>query len=443
MSKMDSYNAFMEKHIVPAAAKLNEQRHIAAVRDAFMYSFPITMSASLVILINSLLFSKDGFLAKILFLNKFFPHLEDMQGWLNSVTNGTMDILSIFIAYMVAAELARHFKADQMLTGMTSIAVFMIMYTPAIVKDGINYLPKTFLGAQGLFVAMFIGMLVGEFLPKLFAIKKIQIKMPEMVPPAVSRSFNGLIPIIIVIMATAILNHLISLIAPQGINQIIYDTIQTPLRNIGVNIWSVTLLAIVQNLLWLVGIHGPNTLNALRSVIFTEADLGNQQFINNHGSIWDIPYPATWGNMNDTFANMGGSGMTLGLIIAIFIVSKRKDYRAVAKLAIVPGLFNINEPLMFGLPIVLNPILAIPFVLTPVINIWVGYLVTNILKWIPTPALGMTWTTPGPLMPFLGTGGNWLALIIGFVCLTISVFTYMPFVLAANKVAEKEGQLEE
>jgi len=147
--------------------------------------------------------------------------------------------------------------------------------------------------------------------------------------------------------------------------------------------------------------------------------------------------------MNDTFANMGGSGMTLGLIIAIFLVSKRKDYRAVAKLGFVPGLFNINEPLMFGLPIVLNPILAIPFVLTPVINIWVGYLVTNILKLIPTPALGMTWTTPGPLMPFLGTGGNWLALIIGIICLIISVFTYMPFVMAANKVAEKEGQLEE
>lgn len=343
---------------------------------------------------------------------------------------------------MVAAELARHFKADQMLTGMTSIAVFMILYTPPIVKDGINYLPKTFLGAQGLFVAMFIGIMVGEFLPKLFSIKKMQIKMPDMVPPAVARSFNGLIPIVIVIMIAAILNHLLSLVAPEGINQIIYDTIQTPLRNIGVNIWSVTLLAIVQNLLWMVGIHGPNTLNALRSVIFTEADLSNQQFINNHGSIWDVPYPATWGNMNDTFANMGGSGMTLGLIIAIFWVSKRKDYRAVAKLAVVPGLFNINEPLLFGLPIVMNPILAIPFVLTPVINIWVGYLVTNILKWIPTPALGMTWTTPGPLMPFLGTGGNWLALIIGFICLIISVFTYMPFVLAANRVAEKEGQLD-
>lgn len=100
-----------------------------------------------------------------------------------------------------------------------------------------------------------------------------------------------------------------------------------------------------------------------------------------------MPNRATWSVLNDVFANMGGSGMTLGLIIAIFLVSRRKDYREIAKLALVPGLFNINEPLMFGLPIVLNPIMAIPFVLTPVINILVGYTVTVIFNWIPTPAL--------------------------------------------------------
>ena len=131
---------------------------------------------------------------------------------------------------------------------------------------------------------------------------------------------------------------------------------------------------------------------------------------------------------------MGGSGMTLGLIIAIFIASRRKDYRDIAKLSFVPGLFNINEPLIFGLPIVLNPILAIPFILTPVINIIVGYVITIVLNWIPTPAIGMTWTTPGPLMPFLGTGGNILALFFGFVCLGISILTYLPFVIASNKV---------
>ncbi|KRK75859.1 cellobiose pts, eiic [Companilactobacillus alimentarius DSM 20249] len=424
----------MEKHIIPFATKLNEQRHIAAIRDAFMYTFPITMAASLVILINNLIFSKQGFIAQILFLPKFFPHLEEAQKLLTSVTNGTMNILSIFIAYLVARNLAKYFKADDMLVGMTGIAVFMIMYSPSIVKGGITYLPTTYLGAQGLFVAMLCGGLVGEFLPRLTKIKKLQIKMPDMVPPAVARSFNGLIPIVFVIMVASILNYFVSLIAPGGINDVIYKSIQTPLTHIGVNLYGVIIIAIVQNLLWLVGIHGPNTLNALRSMIFTEADMSNQTYINLHGVV-GVPHRVTWGILNDVFANMGGSGMTLGLIIAIFLVSRRKDYRAIAKLAFVPGLFNINEPLMFGLPIVLNPIMAIPFVLTPVVNILVGYFVTVVFNWIPSPAIGMTWTTPGPLMPFLGTGGNLLGLVIGFVCLGISVAMYFPFVLAANKMA--------
>ncbi|WP_048001013.1 PTS sugar transporter subunit IIC [Lactiplantibacillus herbarum] len=436
---MNGFNVFMEKHIVPFAVKLNEQRHVAAIRDAFMYTFPITMAASLVILINNLVFSKTGFIAQILFLPKFFPHLENAQKLLTSVTNGTMNILSIFIAYLVARNLAKYFKADDMLVGMTGIACFMILYSPSIVKDGVTYLPTTYLGAQGLFVAMIVGGLVGEFLPRLTRIKKTQIKMPDMVPPAVARSFNGLIPIVIIIMLFSMLNYGLSLISPQGINDIIYKTIQTPLTHVGVNLFGVIIIAIVQNLLWLVGIHGPNTLNALRSIIFTEADLKNQVFVNAHGTTWGVPNRATWSVLNDVFANMGGSGMTLGLIIAIFLVSRRKDYREIAKLALVPGLFNINEPLMFGLPIVLNPIMAIPFVLTPVINILVGYTVTVVFNWIPTPAIGMTWTTPGPLMPFLGTGGNLLGLIIGFVCLGISVLTYMPFVLAANKMMAMEN----
>ena len=132
---------------------------------------------------------------------------------------------------------------------------------------------------------------------------------------------------------------------------------------------------------------------------------------------------------------MGGSGMTLGLIIAIFLVSRRKDYRTIAKMALVPGLFNINEPLMFGLPIVLNSIMAVPFVLTPVVNILIGYMVTVVFNWMPTPAIGMSWTTPGPLMPFLGTGGNLMGLVMGVVCLAVSVMMYFPFVLAANRMA--------
>ncbi|EKZ7092447.1 PTS sugar transporter subunit IIC, partial [Listeria monocytogenes] len=105
----------------------------------------------------------------------------------------------------------------------------------------------------------------------------------------------------------------------------------------------------------------------------TEPNLDNLSYVAQHGSAWGAPYPATWAGLNDGFANYGGSGMTLGLLIAIFIASRRADYRDIAKLSLAPGIFNINEPVIFGLPIVLNPIMVIPFIITPAINTLIGY----------------------------------------------------------------------
>ena len=102
-------------------------------------------------------------------------------------------------------------------------------------------------------------------------------------------------------------------------------------------------------------------------------------------------------------------------------------------MSLVPGIFQINEPIIFGLPIVLNPIMIIPFILTPMVNILVGYFVTVIWPIMPTPAIGVPWTTPGIINLFLGTGGNAVAAIVGVVCLAISVLIYLPFVIASNR----------
>lgn len=430
---MQKFNDVLDRTLVPIASKLNSQRHVAAIRDAFMLIFPLTISASLVILINNILFSNDSFIVKLLQLNKLFPNLENAQQVLSSVANGTINIMSIFIAFLVAQILAKYFKADSTLVGLTSIACFMILYPAPFTAKEISVIPTSYLGAQGLFVAMIVACLVGEFLPKLFNINKLKIKMPDMVPPAVSRSFSGMVPIVIVVAVTAILNFFFLKIAPDGLNELIYNGIQSPLRDLGGNVGGVLVLAFVQTLLFSIGIHGPNTLNALRSAIFTEQDLSNLSFINDGGSLWDVPFKETWGILNDMFANMGGTGMTLGLIIAIFIASRRPEQREIAKMSLVPGLFQINEPIIFGLPIVLNPIMIIPFILTPMANILVGYFVTVIWPIIPSPAIGVPWTTPPVINLFLGTGGNILAALVGVICLIISVLIYLPFVIASNK----------
>ena len=149
------------------------------------------------------------------------------------------------------------------------------------------------------------------------------------------------------------------------------------------------------------------------------------------------PYPVTFNALYDGFGAYGGSGATLGLIIAIFLFSKAKEHKSIAKLSFAPGLFNINEMVIFGLPIVLNPIYMIPFILTPLVGEMIGYLSIAVFKIIPPIAFQVPWTTPGPLAPFLGTGGNILALIMGFVSLAVSVLMYAPFVIAASKAEVK------
>lgn len=430
MTKLESG---MERVLVPVANKLNSQRHIAAIRDAFILVFPLIMAGSIVTLLNFAVLSPDGFIAKILFLPTLFPNLAAAQAIFSPVMQGSTNIMAMLIVFLVARNLTISFKQDDLLADLTAVGAFFIIYTPYEVIDNQAYLTVKFLGAQGLFVAIIVGLIVGEVFSRLARSPRLLIKMPEQVPPAVSRSFKVLIPIIIITVLFSVLNFVITKISPAGINDLVYSVIQAPLKDMGTNVYSVIILGLVSNLLWVLGIHGPNTIAAIRDTIFTEPNLENLSYVAAHGNSWGAPYPETWGSLADAFANYGGSGMTLGLLIAIFIASRRADYRDIAKLSIGPGIFNINEPVIFGLPIVLNPILIIPFIFTPIVNTVVGYFFVT-TKLIPPVAYQVPWTTPGPLIPFLGTGGNFGALAVGLLCLGISVVIYLPFVIVSNKV---------
>lgn len=441
MSIMSKFEHGMERVLVPVANKLNSQRHIAAIRDAFILVFPLIMAGSIITLINFAVLSPDGFIAKILFLGKIFPNLSDAQAVFSPVMQGSTNIMAILIVFLVARNLAIFFKQDDLLCGLTSIGAFFIVYTPYTVVDNASYMTIKFLGAQGLFVAIIVAIITGEVFSRLARSPRLTIKMPDQVPPAVARSFKVLIPVIIITILFSVINYLITLIAPEGLNDLVYTVIQAPLKDMGTNVFSVIIIGLVSNLLWVLGIHGPNTVAAIRDTIFTEPNLDNLSYVAQHGSAWGAPYPATWAGLNDGFANYGGSGMTLGLLIAIFIASRRADYRDIAKLSLAPGIFNINEPVIFGLPIVLNPIMVIPFIITPAINTLIGYFFIT-TKLIPPVAYQVPWTTPGPLIPFLGTGGNWLALLVGLLCLAVATVIYLPFVLVSNKIAASDAAMD-
>ena len=443
MNMMEKFQAGIERVLVPLASKLNSQRHICAVRDAFILSFPLTMAGSLMVLLNFVLLSPDGFIAKLLRLESIIPNLADYQAIFSPVLKGSADILAILIVFLIARNVAKTLKADDLLSGLTAVSVYFIIYPDYVLMNDVNNLSTKFLGAQGLFVAILVGLLVGEFMAILSKSKKLEIKMPDQVPPAVARSFKVLLPIIIITLSFSILNFLIKQVSPGGLHEWVYTVIQAPLTQLGQNVGSVIVLALLCQVLWAMGIHGPNTIAAVRDTMFAEAQNANMLYVAQHGTAWGAPFPVTYSGLFDGFAAYGGSGATLGLIIAILLFSRAKEQKSIAKLSLAPGLFNINEMVIFGLPIVLNPIYIIPFVLAPIVNILIGYGATCVFKIMPPIAYGVPWTTPGPLVPFLGTGGNLVGLLMGIVCLAVSVLVYAPFVIAASKAAQMNDSEKE
>lgn len=445
MAFMETMQMKMESSLVPFAAKVNGQRHVAALRDAFTLAFPLTLAGSLVTLVNNAVLSPSGFIAQLLHLGDLIPNLADYQVILSPVLNGTANLMSVLIAFLTAYKLSETLKGDKILAAITAVAAFFIMYPPyAALEDGTVVLKTGFLGAQGLFVAIIVGLVVGESLTRMARSERLRIHMPDAVPPAVSQSFNNLLPIVLCMAGAAVVNYLFGLINADGIQMVIYTAIQAPFAAMSGNIVTILVFSLVQQFLWVLGIHGPNTLSALRAVMFAEPAVANLSYFGQMGTTVGTPFPVTW-SINDAFANAGGSGATLGLLIAIYLVGRRdKRQFEIAKLATAPGLFNINEPLMFGLPIVMNPIYCIPFLLTPFVLNVMGFVCTNVINVIPPIGVDVGWTTPGFLIPFLGSGGtNWLSLVIGILCVAIATLMYLPFVrvaAAANMRAEQEAK---
>ena len=198
---------------------------------------------------------------------------------------------------------------------------------------------------------------------------------------------------------------------------------------------------LVAQLFWAIGIHGNQIIKPVREPLLNAAILANTDLVNQgitDMSQLNIINMSFW----DVYMTIGGSGVTIGLIVAIFLFSKRQDYKEIAKLSAAPGVFNINETMIFGLPIMLNPIMAIPFVITPLITGAVAYFLT-IIGFTDVLVYAVPWTTPPILSAWLASGGSLTAVITQVLCIGISILIYIPFVITANKqlIKEQDKQL--
>ena len=309
-----------------------------------------------------------------------------------------------------------------------------------ITADSFSYsgIMSSYTGATGLFTGLIVA-IVGMELYNMFRKNdSLKIKMPEQVPPGVARAFEVLIPTCLTAIVVGAVGLVCQLATGAELNALIYNVIQKPLQNIiGNNLVAVCIMYVIIMLFWCVGIHGNNMVAAVKEPIFRPLLYANTAAYTAHR---EIPYVMNL-TMIQMFAEFGGSGVTIGLVIAILIFSKREDNRTIAGISIVPGLFNINETMTFGIPLVLNPILDIPFIIAPVATLVVGYLLVT-SGFCPKIVLEVPWTMPPLFLGFLATGGSPMGALSQLIVIALSVVIYTPFLIAYEKYQAKQSEAE-
>ena len=299
---------------------------------------------------------------------------------------------------------------------------------------------QSYTSANGLFVGLLVGILATLLYVKLIQSGKLKITLPDSVPPNVAQSFAVLFPSVITILVVSVIGFLISL---TGLNTFdIIATIFKPLQAIMTGLPGFLFVGFLMMLLWWFGIHGPNVMSAVTTPFLVAGYAANNALygagimpaVGAGGTVAGVDYTYTiiCNPFMSAFFSMTGSGITGGLIIAVLLFSKRDDYRAIVKLAIPCGIFNINEPIIFGIPMVMNPLLGIPFFLAPLATTALAYLFTRI-GLCPILVVDAPWTTPAGILGFLAAGGHIMGGVTQLICLAVSVVIYTPFVIAANR----------
>lgn len=434
-----SFSDKINKWILPFANKIGNQRHLLAIRDSFIDITPIIMVNSIFILLDSLVFNNQHVL-------KVFPYAAKLVDIGTMVNNGTLGFMTIFVTFIIGYRLIKGYIASGRITdhdvspihaGILSVATALIMFpltnealisgsTKSVSVTGVY--TQTLTSSGGMFVGIIAAILSTELLLVFYKNKKLRITMPDGVPPAVAQSFNSLIPESLVIIIFAIFSFSYVQIFHQDIPNLIQTIISVPLQAAMQSWIGLFVVQFATQFLWFFGLHGQNIISSITSPSMLAAI---QENIAAFGAGQHVPNIVTnpWIGMYTLF---GGTGAILPFLIAIFISSKRKDYRNIAKLGLAPSFFNVSEPVMFGMPVVMNPFFVVPFIFVPLINLAIAY---------PLTALGLVaksvvippWTLPPIITTWVTTAGDIPATILSLLLFIMDIFLYMPFIMASNK----------
>ncbi|MDP4144461.1 MAG: PTS cellobiose transporter subunit IIC [Bacillota bacterium] len=427
---MNAIMDFLDKHLIPIADKLNNNRYLTALRDAFMLSLPLIMFGSIFVVISNLPY-----------LDRLFGtgSITKLKYWLGAAPNATMSIMTLFVVFGMSYSLCRYYKVEAIYGAAVAVSSFLLL-TPSVLQygktsreavNGVILLDR--LGAKGMFAGIIAAIIATEIYRKVIE-KNWTIKMPEGVPTAVSKSFSSLIPATITLSFFLILRIIFSVTPWGNIHDFIYEIIQRPLLLLGSGIVATLIAIFFTQLFWFFGLHGQIVMNSVLDPIWRTLSLENFQAY--QAGEKHLPHIITKQFIDTFTVGMGGTGMTMAVIIGILIFARSKQLKELAKLAGPPGIFNVNEPVIFGLPIVLNPILLIPWITAPIIITGFTYFVMYIGLVPPPVGVDVPRTVPIFFSGILATnsvaGG-----ILQIVNLSIVLIIWLPFIIIIDRKYHK------
>ena len=434
---------FVNKYILPPVMKFVNTKAIQALRDGMLLSLPFIMVGSVFLLLAS------------------FP-VPAVADWMNrtglthfwnQAYGASFGIVAIFAVVGIAYTWSKNEHVDPLPAGMTAFVGFLIIMNPTTpVMDGsktvisaakaptllTGFIDRTWLGGQGMIAAIIIGMITG-WIYSWFIKKKITIKLPDQVPPAVAGSFVALIPAAVLTCLWLAVYAGFDKLAGTTMTEWIYHTIQTPLQGLSDSFGGILVMTILVPFFWFFGVHGSTLVGGIVGPILSANALQNAEIFKKYGYVDD----AHGGHiviqgLFDQFSTVTGAGMTLGLVVFMTFFAKSQQMKGIGKLALIPGIFNINEPVLFGVPLVLNPVLALPFFLMPPLSAGSTYLLikAGILPYLN--GVQVPWTTPPVISGFLI--GGWKVAVWQAIILIISFFIYLPFARKYDTVLYMQEQ---
>lgn len=419
---MQKFLNWLEKMLTPLAKVIGGNRYLIAIRDGFLISTPLLIVGSFFLLIaNFPIPNWNEMVSSILG--------DNWQTLMVVPASASFDVMTILAVIGIAYSLGRQLEVDSIQAGALALVSFFILtpFTTSFTPENstevydVASLPLKWMGSSGLF----LGMIIALVSTRIFAAvihRGWTIKMPEGVPPTVVKSFEALIPSFVVVFVMFVVNWLVSFTPYGNLQEVIFKFLQTPLLSLGNTLGAMIVAYLFLHFFWFFGINGSSVVGAVYNPVLRALSVENMQAHIDHKPIPNI----ITGQFQDMFATFGGGGSTLSLVIVMFIFCKSQRIKKLSQLSLVPSVFGINEPIIFGLPIVLNPIILIPFALVPTVNIIISYFSMK-WGWVPyTNGIQLPWTTPPIISGFLVSG--WQASVLQALLIVLGMVIYYPFI---------------